>query len=94
MAQVGHLNELHERYSDEGLVVVGVTNEDPELVESVVHRQGMEYPVVRVQGGSVDSAYGVRSFPSAFLVGRDGSVVWSGHPGALSGAVIEAALNP
>lgn len=94
MAQVGHLNAVHARYADEGLVVVGVTNESRSLVESAVYDHGMEYPVVRVDGNEVDRAWGVRSFPSAFLVGRDGNILWSGHPGRLSDAQIAAALEP
>lgn len=93
MAQVGHLNELQARYADDGLVVVGVTNERRELVESVVFDRGMEFPVVRVSGGAVDRAYGVSSFPTAYLIGRDGKVTWSGHPGRLSDERIEAALR-
>jgi hypothetical protein len=72
-------------------VVVGVTNEPESLVTKHVQRVGMEFPVARVQGDSADGSYGIRAFPSAFLIDPRGRVVWAGHFTAeLEDSVIEA----
>jgi len=37
-------------------------------------------------------AAGLNSIPSAFLVGKDGRLVWIGHPNELKETMIEEAL--
>jgi hypothetical protein len=38
-------------------------------------------------------AYGIRSIPTAYLIGTDGKVIWEGHPRQLEDSVIEKALQ-
>ena len=69
------LNKLQEKYGEQGLVVVGVTNESAKLVDSSISNQNHTYPIAMVSGGSADTAYGVRGFPTVVLVGPDGNVL-------------------
>jgi thiol-disulfide isomerase/thioredoxin len=97
---IPHLSELQRRYEDDGLVVVGVTDEDLELIESF--RSNWESPIeyrlaidddARTAGGYV-AKYGIDYVPSAFVIGRDGRIAWYGHPldGSFEKAV-KAALD-
>lgn len=83
------LNELQEKYEEQGLVVVGVTNESVGLVETSIENQSQTYPIALVRGGSADSAYGVKGFPTVVLVGPDGTVLTNKdrHP---ESAIVEA----
>ncbi len=85
---VPDLNELHEKYSEQGLVIVGVTNESAALVEKSLSSTGAQYPIAMVKGGSADDAYGVNGFPTVVLVGPEGNVLSrERHPEA---AIVEA----
>lgn len=82
---IPHLTELQEKYEDDNVVIVGVTNEDPEDVEPFVEDQGenMAYRVAIDDETKTGRAYmeaaGVRGIPWAFVVDREGVLVWHGH---------------
>ncbi len=61
-------------------MVVGVTNEPESLVEKTVEKNKMRFPIAMVDTPE-EANYGIRGFPSSFLVGVDGDILWSGHPG-------------
>jgi len=77
MRQVPELNSMHEEFAEEGLVVVGVTNESAQLVADKVSGMDMLYPIARVTGSSVDSSYGIKAFPTAYVIAPDGTVAWA-----------------
>ncbi len=89
---MGHLNKLHEEYADKGLVVLGVSNEDASKVESWVTEHGAEFPVVIEETDSAKD-YGIKGFPSSFVVGADGNIAWSGSPSAINGGVLDDLLK-
>jgi cytochrome oxidase Cu insertion factor (SCO1/SenC/PrrC family) len=67
----------------------------PQGVASALSRDGVRFPVLYDQGGAMTQAYGVTAFPTAFVIGRDGRVVWEGIPSYDTSApqrAIEAAL--
>jgi hypothetical protein len=61
-------------------VVVGVTNEPESLVKKSVEKARMKFPIARVKTPE-EQAYGIRGFPSSFLIDVDGTILWKGHPG-------------
>ncbi|MFN0056934.1 MAG: redoxin domain-containing protein [Planctomycetota bacterium] len=77
-AEVPHLNELAYKYKDQGLVVIGVTNEDEVLVRQSIAKTERKFQIARVSGAKADAAYGVTGFPAAFLIDPAGKIVWSG----------------
>ncbi len=74
------LNELARKYGERGLVVIGISNEDPAVVAEAVKNWKPEYVIARVSGTKIDVAYGVESFPTAFLIDAKGRIAWSGVP--------------
>ncbi|RYG93876.1 MAG: TlpA family protein disulfide reductase [Alphaproteobacteria bacterium] len=70
------LQEMHEKYAKQGLVVLGISEETPAIVKPFEQRMGMEYTVVAdpVAGGTWHPNYDVRSLPTLAVVDRRGKV--------------------
>ncbi len=73
-------------------MVVGVTNESKSLVEKAVSKNRMKFPVAMVKTPE-ESAYGIRGFPSSYLLDVDGTILWKGHPGAFESSYGRAQLE-
>jgi hypothetical protein len=69
-----------------------VSNEPSGLLEKHIEKKGIAYPIAKVKGETAKSIYGVKGFPSSFLVDPTGRIVWSGHPGNLKDGDLEEAL--
>lgn len=92
-ASIPHLIALHNQYKNNDVVIIGLTDEDDEAanVGAFVREMKMNYPVGT--GSTSGRAYGVRGIPTAFVIARDGSVAWQGHPMKGLDAAIEYALR-
>jgi thiol-disulfide isomerase/thioredoxin len=75
---IPHLNKLHKKYKDKGVVIIGLSNEKSDTVQKFVKKQDMKYIVGA--GSKSGTAYGVRGIPTAFVIGADGTLLWQGHP--------------
>lgn len=77
-----HVKQWHQRYHDQGLVVVGVHtpeyNEERSVanVKAAIERFDIGYPVAQDNGYRTWDAYGNRFWPALYLVDRDGKVVY------------------
>jgi len=82
---IPHLTELQKKFKDKGVVFVGVSDEKTDVVKKFVDKMGdtMDYTVA-VDAGKTSTgymeAYGINGIPHAFIVDKDGKVVWNGHP--------------
>jgi hypothetical protein len=92
-----HLVRWERSYADRGLAIVYVADGrrvSPERVLEVMRRDGATFPVLHDPSASTTLAYGVSAFPTAYVVGRDGRVVWEGiphfDPRAPERAIVEA----
>jgi thiol-disulfide isomerase/thioredoxin len=104
IAAIPHVNELHRKYHDRGLRIIGVNvwEDDVEKVRKFVTGKGdgMAYPVAFTGRGSAFEkdwlrAAGVRGIPHAFVV-RDGKLLLNANPNELTAGLIESLLaeNP
>ena len=78
-----HLVKWHEQFADQGLVVIEIDNGKMDRLEDLrehIAQAGVEFPVLHDGGGRICSDFGVRMYPTAYLIGRDGQVVWEGNP--------------
>jgi peroxiredoxin len=89
---VPHLNELHQKYSGQGLAILALTSEERETVESFVKDNHMAYAIGLDEADRTCNQYGVEGVPSVFLIGTDGKVVWEGHPLELREEQVKALL--
>lgn len=83
---IPHLTELAQKYKDKDVVIVGISDEKPPVVKSFVEKMGakMDYVVALDEGDATAEgymrAYNQNGIPHAFVVDKQGRVVWHGHP--------------
>ncbi len=90
---IAHLTALQHHYADKGLVVIGVTardgrNELPAVQSMVAMRgEGMDYRVAWDGTSATYRAYmngaALAAIPASFVVGKDGTLEYIGHPQTL-----------
>lgn len=77
--QVAKLDELLEKNADRGLVVLAVTNEDRKAVDEFVAKWKPKHGIV-IESGDSSKTYGLlRGYPTAFVIGADGKIAWTGN---------------
>ena len=88
------LQQAYERWRGQGLVVLGVDQQDVEGdALDFVRKHGITYPSVRDGSGTVAGRYGATGVPETFFIDRQGRVVayFSGplnqDPGALDRSI-------
>lgn len=75
------VRQIHDRLRDKGLVVILVTDEPAEVFSSYLKRGGYAMPAATgVSRDVVVGSFGVRGWPTAILVGRDGRIAHLGDP--------------
>ena len=87
-----HLERWHQAYGPRGLVVLYVDNGLADRLESAkttVAARKIAYPFFHDPEGKTLAAYGVRAFPTAYLIAPDGKVLWEGGPIGIEAALEE-----
>jgi thiol-disulfide isomerase/thioredoxin len=103
---IPHLNEIHTKFKDKGLVVIGQNcwERDESQVEPFIKRMGdkMTYRVAlddksESKNGKMAETWmeaaGQNGIPAAFLVDKQGRIAWIGHPMKLTEDTITAVLE-
>lgn len=99
---IPHVNELHTKFKDKGLIVVGqdVMEDDPDAVQPFIQKMGdqMTYRVAldtddRKMAKTWMEAAGEEGIPTAFVVDKSGTIVWSGHPMDLQESLLQQVLD-
>lgn len=99
------IETLYKKYGDnsEDLVVLSVANPhteegpnnndmSPEKIAEFMSDNGFTYPALMDRTGAVFQAYGIRSFPTTFMIDKDGYV--EGYvPGMLTSSMMESIVN-
>jgi len=80
---------LHRAYGPRGVRFVAVALDQRGPMESWWRRAGFTVPVALDPSGATSARYGVRSYPTTYVVGADGTVVSYQR---VSAAVLDAAL--
>lgn len=88
---IADLNRLHDDYAPRGLQVLGLTPQSRRGIEWVTSKTPIRYAIGA--GSAARPAWGVSSVPYAFLIGRDGRILWHGRPSAGLERRIVAALE-
>ncbi len=91
VASIPHLIELHNKYADQGLVIIGHTDASSTNLEAFIKAKNMPY-LISV-GADIGDAYGVTGIPQVFVIDPDGKIAWGGHPAGLEESVITTALK-
>ena len=73
-----HLQQIHDDYQDQGVVVVGFnpTGQDPQQQAAFLQKQGVSYPVVHsTMDTDWPERYQVEAYPTLWLIDRQGRLV-------------------
>jgi thiol-disulfide isomerase/thioredoxin len=79
---IPHLNEMQQKYGPRGLRVLGFTHQSRNGVDWFMQTKGQPIHYTIGAGSELKVEYGVRNVPYAFIVGRDGRLLWHGPPTA------------
>jgi peroxiredoxin len=81
-----HLQELHERYKDKGLVILGFNSSDKKhLAEALLRKKGVTFPCILDCSEAASRAayrgYGLSGVPLNYVIDKQGKVVdaWYGY---------------
>lgn len=70
------MQALYDELADEGLEILAVNVLEDEATAAVfIDEQGFTYPVLMDRNGRVMLRYGVRAYPTTYLIDRDGFVI-------------------
>lgn len=90
IADVGGLSARCDKHAANGLVVIAVSDEEPEVVAHWVRKYEPSYPVVALKGAEFDRALGARDyFPIQAVIDAEGTLV---HSTALAPGGFESPL--
>jgi len=93
VAELPHIENLHKDYKNQGLVTLGLNNEEVEVARAFVKQKGYTFTTLVDEGKEVSKNYGVSGIPQVFIIDREGKVKWhtlgysSGKEVELRGAV-------
>jgi len=74
--EMPYLQTAHNLHAEKGLVVLGVdVGERSDVVKPFLEQLGLTFPVVLDQNSRVADQYRVYSYPTTYLIDRDGRVV-------------------
>lgn len=107
-AIIPHMSQLNTKYADQPVTFIGVDiwEDDPAAVRKFVKQMGdkMNYNIAIDEGGEKGetakawmNAAGQTGIPTAFIVGRDGTIKWIGHPGQIDqplAAIVAGNFDP
>ena len=78
-ATIPDLNKLASKFKDD-VVVIGISNEKPAVVQSFMQKTQMKYNVGIDTKSKSSEAIGVEGIPHVLVISADGVVRWQGFP--------------
>ena len=82
-----NLSSLQKRYQDKGLITVAISDDPPALLKEFVQNRGGEInftvaadDYARKTTTDYQQAFWQMMLPRAYVVGKEGTVLWYGHP--------------
>lgn len=89
------LQGIYDKYHAQGLDLIGISAEKPEVVNAFLKQRPFTYPNMIDAGGAINKLYSVHAYPNEILVGKNGVVVYQseGYDGEGLKAAIETALK-
>ncbi len=77
-----HLVRWHKDLSKDGLVIIDVNDGKIDKLERLKeHSKDKPYVVIWDEGAKTVKKYGIQSYPTQYLIGVDGKVIWEGYAG-------------
>ena len=85
--EIPEFNELHKSYHEKGLEILGISvSDNKNQLKNFAKSFAVDYPLLYGSARDMNKVMkdygGVYAVPSSFLVGKEGSIIWS-YPGAI-----------
>ena len=85
--EIPEFNELHKSYHEKGLEILGISvSDNKKQLKNFAKSFAVDYPLLygssRDMNNIMKDYGGVYAVPSSFLIGKEGSILWS-YPGAI-----------
>ena len=85
--EIPEFNELQKSYHEKGLEILGISvSDNKKQLKNFAKSFAVDYPLLYGSARDINKVMrdygGVYAVPSSFLVGKNGSIVWS-YPGAI-----------
>src|SRR3954447_3644643 len=94
MAEAGHMVEVNSKYAPQGLQFIGISlDQDKAKMLATAKEKGFTWPQYfdgLVWKNKYAGEWGVQGIPATFIIGPDGKVLWTGHPGGIDGPLAGA----
>ena len=88
-----HLRQLHEKYADKGLKIIGITDEPEAKIRPVARRFKIPYTLGSNRSYDAFRMYLVQALPTAYLIDDKGIIqevfIGGGNPGKLEKRIVE-----
>ena len=69
------IQALYDKYKEEGLVVLAISDEDASKVQPFIAEKRISYPVLLDPKSKVHEAFRIQGIPKTFIYDRDGKLV-------------------
>ncbi len=94
VTEMPYLQEIHEEYSDEGLMLLAIDiDENPSQVEEFLQNNNLSLPVLLDIGGVVAQKYGIQYIPTTYFIDGDGVIQEKRIGAFINAAQIEEQLS-
>ena len=85
--EIPEFNELYKSYHEKGLEILGISIDDnKKQLKNFAKSFAVDYPLLYGSARDMNKVMkdygGVYAVPSSFLIGKEGSIIWS-YPGAI-----------
>jgi peroxiredoxin len=85
--EIPEFNELYNNYSEQGLEILGISiSDNKKQLQNFAKSFTVDYPLLYGNSRNMNKIMkdygGVYAVPSSFLIGKEGSIIWS-YPGAI-----------
>ena len=91
------LTDIQNKYRKKGVTIIGITDDDLEDVKKYVKENKIGYIVAKDDNYNTSEkyldAFDIDSIPHAFVVNKQGRIVWEGHPQDKLDEVLEEIIN-
>ncbi len=72
--EIPDLEKLYQRFAPQGLVILGISDEDAEKVAPFVSAQKITYPILLDPGSAVHKAFAIEGIPKNLVYARNGKL--------------------
>jgi len=92
VAAIPHLNELAERFKEQPVQFIAVTDEDEKVIDPFLKRKPIRAWVGLNTDKSMFKAYGITGIPHTIIVNKKGKIVAITYPTSVTESVLKDAL--